>query len=83
MNKVVDGIVGGWQVNVIGTFHTGFPLTINGVDRSGTGARSARATCLVSRQTVYGERNGPAATGGGYLWFDPTAFSVNSPQYLW
>jgi hypothetical protein len=77
MNKVVDAAVGGWQVNVIGTFHTGFPLTINGVDRSGTGARSSRADCLASA-SVYGERNGPAATGGGYLWFDPTAFAQST-----
>jgi hypothetical protein len=74
MNKFVDGVVGGWQVNAIASFHTGFPLTINGTDRSGTGARSARANCLASA-SVFGERNGPAATGGGFLWFDPTVFA--------
>jgi hypothetical protein len=74
MNKVVDGVAGGWQVNVIGSFHSGFPLTINGTDASGTNARGSRANCLAAA-SVFGERNGPATTGGGFLWFDPTVFA--------
>src|SRR4051812_39142346 len=42
MNRVVDAVAGGWQVNAIVSLHGGFPLTINAVDRSGTRARSAR-----------------------------------------
>jgi hypothetical protein len=36
-NKVVDAIIGGWQVSPIVAFRTGFPLPISGApDRSGT-----------------------------------------------
>lgn len=73
MNKVVDGIAGGWQVNALGSFHTGFPLTVTAAIQSGVLARSERADCLVEA-SVFGQRNNSAAGGGGYLWFDPNAF---------
>src|SRR5258708_27053308 len=74
MNKVADGVLGGWRVGADGSFHSGFPMTINATNVSGVLARSERANCLYP-SAVYGERNGPAATGGGFLWFDPAAFS--------
>jgi hypothetical protein len=74
MNKIVDGVLGGWQTNVIGSFHSGFPMTINASNVSGVLARSERANCLYPA-AVFGVQNGPAATGGGFLWFDPNAFA--------
>ena len=72
MNRFVDGFVGGWQVNAIPSFHSGFPMTINAVDKSGTNARSARANCN-SPAIVYGTaQNSPL---GGYQWFDPSPYS--------
>ncbi len=48
INRFADAFVGGWQVNSVMSFHTGFPLTINNAttDPSGTGARSSRANCI-------------------------------------
>ena len=47
MNKVVDAFVGGWQVNVIGTFHTGFPLTVLAlIAPVPAPVRHARTVCL-------------------------------------
>ncbi len=73
MNRFVDAVVGGWQTNAILSLHGGFPLTINAVDRSGTRARSARASC-VAPGVVLGQQNAPAALGGGYQWFSPTPY---------
>jgi hypothetical protein len=80
MNRVVDAVVGGWQLNTIAEFHGGFPLTINAVDRSGTKARSARANCN-SPAVVFGEQNAPAALGGGYQWFSPLPYSQPSSGF--
>lgn len=74
MNKVVNAFVGDWQVNAIPSWHGGFPLTISANDNSGTNSRGARANC-VAPGTVFGESNAPASLGGGYLWFDPTAYA--------
>jgi hypothetical protein len=71
MNKVVNAIVGDWQINGILSLHTGFPLTISANDASGTNSRGARADCDSPVQyTNY--QNSPS---GGYQWFSPDGFS--------
>ena len=45
MNRVADLIVGGWQVNSILQFHTGFPITAQAADNSGTTSGFPRADC--------------------------------------
>jgi hypothetical protein len=74
MNKVVNAVVGDWQVNTIASFHGGFPLTVNAVDKSGTKARSARANCIAPA-VVYGNQDAPASLGGGYQWFSPAPYA--------
>ena len=71
MNKFVDAAVGGWQTSGILSLHTGFPITMNATDASGTLARAARANC-VSPAQVYGRQE---AAQGGYLWFNPADFA--------
>jgi hypothetical protein len=44
-NKVVDGVIGGWEVSPIVSFRTGFPLPVFAGDNSGTGSRGPRADC--------------------------------------
>ncbi len=70
MNKVVNAVVGDWQVNSIVTFHSGFPFPITGNDVSGTGSFGALASCSGGTQ-VYGARNSPQ---GGYQWWNPSTF---------
>jgi hypothetical protein len=75
MNRIVDGVVGGWQVNAITSFRGGFPITINSTDQSGTKARSARANCLAA-PVVFGTQNASSSLGGGYQWFSPASYGV-------
>ncbi|HEY7306051.1 MAG TPA: TonB-dependent receptor [Bryobacteraceae bacterium] len=75
MNKVVNAIVGDWQINGILSLHTGFPLTISASDASGTNSRGARANCI-SSVDILGKQNSPS---GGYQWFDPSAFAPAAP----
>jgi hypothetical protein len=45
-NRVVNGVIGGWEVSPIVSWRTGWPLPINGAsDNSGTFGRGARADC--------------------------------------
>jgi len=71
MNKAVDAVIGGWEAGGILSLHTGFPLTINATDVSGTTARAARANCVAPGQ-VYGEQDAPQ---GGYQWFNPASYA--------
>jgi hypothetical protein len=75
MNKAVDAVVGGWQVNGILSLHTGFPLTMGGSDASGTNSRGSRANCIAPVHML-GKQNSPE---GGYQWFDPNAFAPATP----
>ena len=73
MNKVVDGVVGGWQLGGIFTAHGGFPLTIKvSGDPSGTGARSFRAN-------VVGTPNDLHQIGPGAQFLDVSAYAVPAP----
>ena len=71
MNRIVNGVLGDWQVSGILSLHGGFPLTIRATDVSGTGSRGARADC-VAPGTVLGTQS---AAQNGYLWFDPSAYA--------
>jgi Carboxypeptidase regulatory-like domain/TonB dependent receptor len=74
LNKVVNAVVGDWQVNAIPSFHSGFPLTVSANDASGTNSRGSRANCIAPSR-VLGTQNASATLGGGYLWFDPSTFA--------
>lgn len=75
MNKVVNAVIGDWQVNGILSLHTGFPLTISASDASGTNSRGSRANCIAPVD-IYGTQNSPA---GGYQWFDQSDFAPALP----
>jgi hypothetical protein len=66
-NPVVNHILGGWQTGGILTLRSGFPLTIQSTDRSGTRSRGARADRI-------GDGEGPKQVGRGTTWLDKSAF---------
>jgi hypothetical protein len=68
LNRVVDAVVGGWQVSPIVTWRTGWPLPIDGAaDNSGTFGRGPRADCNGSLPSIL---NQPITGGvGGVQWF--------------
>jgi hypothetical protein len=77
LNKVADGIVGGWSVNPILTWHTGYAMTMQNAwyDPSTTGGLgpqfgNERPDCPASAD--YLKKADP--TVPGYDWFSPTTF---------
>jgi hypothetical protein len=68
MNKVVNAVVGGWQVSPIVTFRTGWPLPVYGAaDNSGTYSRGSRADCNGALPSIM---NSPIDGAGGIQWFE-------------
>ena len=66
-NKVVDAIIGGWEVSPIVSFRTGFPLPVYGAaDKSGTFSRGSRADCNSIPQVT---SDTPIQGAGGIQWF--------------
>jgi len=78
MNKVANGVVGGWELDGILTLHTGFAMTVNNWgDPSNTGGWVSRPNCTGSvryPKTVVSQPN-----GGGIQWFDPSTFTNVNP----
>ena len=66
--RPIDYAIGGWEVGGNFSAHTGFPLTIKTTDRSGTLARSARAS-------VVGKANNSHIVGPGNHWLDVSAYT--------
>jgi len=67
-NRPVDMVLGGWEMGGNFSAHTGFPLTIKTTDRSGTLARSARAS-------VIGTPHDSHIVGPGNHWLDLSAYT--------
>jgi hypothetical protein len=64
-NKVVNAVVGGWEISPIVSFRTGFPLPPFGKDESGTFSRGPRPDCN-STAPITGT---PISGAGGIQWF--------------
>ncbi len=78
MNKVANAIAGGWQLNVIPTFRSGFPLSLGAQnDESNTGSWAPRPDCIAGPRIL----NKSVATTNalGIQWFDPTSYAEPAP----
>lgn len=85
INRVVDTVIGGWSIGYILSTHTGFPITMQGIDRSlQAGRGTARPNRLRAFNTTgrsidnwFGTANNtlcPAGTDNGICAYqDPTA----------
>jgi hypothetical protein len=78
-NKLVNAVLGDWQVNSIFTVHGGFPISmLDWSGDAGTGSAQPRPDCIApSRQTPFHNYS-----GGGYIWFDPTTMRDPAPGHF-
>jgi Carboxypeptidase regulatory-like domain len=82
-NRVVNAVVGGWQVSPIVTVRSGFPLALanNTGDPTGTFSGGIRPNCN-GTNTIYGRQNyTETGGGGGFLWFDPNNYTNNTSGF--
>jgi hypothetical protein len=68
INRATDLVLGGWQVNSILQFHSGFPFTPQANDNSGTTSGFARANCNGSPIETPGA-NSTIPGNPGKVWF--------------
>ncbi len=77
LNKVVNGVVGNWDVSGILSLHSGFALTAsNWSDPSNTNAFATRLSCsshpkVLDKATAWNDPAGP-----GLQWYDNSVFSA-------
>jgi hypothetical protein len=69
---IENKLAGGWQLNGIGTFLSGFPFTpLVGSNRSGDGD-----TRNPDRPSLSANFSGPIVTGNPNQWYNPAAFTL-------
>ena len=67
-SPVTNTLLGGWELSGIVTAHTGYPITVQGPDNSGTKSRGAKANCTAPVSYPYG-------VGPGTTWFSTGSFA--------
>ena len=74
INRAADLVAGGWQVNSIIQSHTGFPVTAQANDNSGTTSGFPRANC--NGAPVETPKQASTIPGSpGYVWFSSNSVS--------
>ncbi len=76
VNKVADAIIGGWQVNGIVTFQSGFPMTIAANDDGGL-----NDTFGTNRADIVGDYN-KSVNRSIAKWFNTDAFAQPAKGFL-
>jgi hypothetical protein len=75
INPVVNAILGDWQVNTIFNIHSGFAITAQAPDQTGTGSGFPRADCIGAPQQ--GSHDMVTVNGvTGIQWLDPASAGV-------
>jgi hypothetical protein len=72
---VVNAILGDWQFNSIFTVHSGFPITAQATDQSGTNSGFPRANCI-GPPVVTPYHVSPDPKNPGYLWFGSSSVAT-------
>lgn len=68
-NPVVNGILGNWNLGGLVYLRSGFAMTVQAPDQSGTNSRGNRADRI-------GDGTGDPKTGPGSRWLDTSAYRV-------
>ena len=76
MHKAADAFIGGWQVNAIATFQTGFPMTILADDVGGL-----NDTFGTNRADIVGDANASVDRSIA-KWFNTSAFKQPAKGFL-
>ncbi len=73
-HRIVNAVLGGWQLSGIGTWQSGTPLTVTaGVGQSPTGAAANRADRIADGKR---DHNGLSRGKKALQWFDTPAYRV-------
>ncbi len=75
---VVNNVIGGWTISPIVSYHTGFPISLNGsVDNTGTFTRWIRPDCV---QKISPQGRVPISGSGGVQWFVNNGAFIDDPN---
>ncbi|HKW18861.1 MAG TPA: TonB-dependent receptor [Terriglobales bacterium] len=79
---VANAVIGGWSVNPLLSWHTGFPLALYFGGSDATGSRGLRPDCN-GPSHVFGRKASYSSAGDfiGYQWFDPAPYSAPANNF--
>jgi hypothetical protein len=81
MNTVADKVVGGWGVNTIITFQSGYPIVIGGCPGALSNSGIPNAGCARPTRTQLSHLMSGSRQQKVKEWFDTSVFTAGAPDY--
>ncbi len=79
MSPLADKVVGGWGVNTIITFQSGYPISIGGCPGALSNSGLQDPGCARATRTAYSHLLGGSRTQKIQEWFDTSVFTAGDP----
>jgi hypothetical protein len=81
VNTVTDKFIGGWGVNTIITFQSGFPVIVGGCPGALSNSGIPNAGCARATRTALSHLTGGSKDQKLAKWFDTSVFTPGAPTY--
>ena len=81
MSGVADKVVGGWGINTIITFQSGYPIVIGGCPGALSNSGLQDPGCARPTRTGYSHLMGGSRSQKLLEWYDTSVFTAGAPNY--
>jgi hypothetical protein len=82
MGTVADKVAGGWGINTIITFQSGYPIVVGGCPGALSNSGIPNVGCARPTRTAYSHQTSGSRTAKIAKWYDTSVFTSGAPDYF-